>query len=123
MKIEFDLPNNYKDKTLILCLKDDPVSLIYINVYEEGDVWIKIKGCETCSWEKRKMCCGTCPMNTKKGCFFHLDKRSNLNKPYHCVVNPTPIDCQGYCEQEFKCIKGFHTGKTRKISLPGDKFL
>ena len=105
---------------VVLCLLDDSTAIAYFNVYEEGDAWIKIKGCESCSLENRKRCCNGCPMFTEKGCFFHLDNL--LNKPYRCVAKPTVNICLSWCSLEFKCIEGSKLGKIRRVRKPGDIF-
>ena len=111
------------DKTCAIVPLDNPSPIAFMNIYEKGDIWVKIKGCEDCPLESRKKCCGNCPMFTEKGCFFHLGseiKRSN--KPFHCAVRPSPNSCASYCYLEFKCIKGSKKGKIRKVSKPGNIF-
>jgi len=117
----FDFKNITSQLSVVISVSD-PSSIAFLNVYEEGDIWIKIEGCEKCSYENRTQCCGSCPMNTEKGCFFHLDKRSNINKPFYCIASPTPKDCIGYCSQKFKCLQGKYRDKIRKISKPSDIF-
>lgn len=104
----------------VLCLLNDPTPIAYYNIYEEGDIWVKTRGCEDCSTESRKLCCGTCPMLSEKGCFLHLD--NSENKPYKCVVNPPPDTCLKWCSLEFKCVQGSHMGKIRRVKDPGDIF-
>lgn len=100
----------------VVCLVENPDVVSYVDVYEEGDEWVKIQGCEVCSLENRKKCCGPCPMFTDKGCYLHLDNM--LNKPYRCVVKPTPRTCLTWCSLEFKCIKGKNVGKIKKVNSP-----
>ena len=107
-------------KLSVLCLIDDPTPIVYFNVYEVDDIWIKIQGCEACSLENRKKCCNLCPMFTELGCYFHLENL--LNKPYRCVVKPTPETCLSWCALEFKCVKGKNEGKIRKIKDIGNVF-
>ena len=52
MKIEFELPDNYKNDKLILCLQDSPSLVEYLNIYEKEDVWIKIKDYDECPLRK-----------------------------------------------------------------------
>ena len=59
--MEFELPEKYKKEKLVLCSIDDPSPILYMNIYEEGDVWVKSKGCEGC--ENNRKCCGDCPMS------------------------------------------------------------
>jgi len=117
MKIEIDIPDELMNKQLVICDYKEPTSYVYLNVFQKGDVWLKIKGCEGCSWEDRKKCCGKCPMNTEKGCFFHLDSGTS-NKPQSCVVRPNPNASISSCQLEFKCIKGINDGKIIKINTP-----
>jgi len=110
----------FSKKNLVVCQVDEPSPIAYLNVYEQGDAWIKTKGCEDCSLENRKLCCGSCPMFTDKGCFFHLEQTNS--KPFRCVVIPAPNDCLKWCALEFKCIKGNNEGKIRKVKEPGNIF-
>jgi len=111
--------NEIKKFSVVIPL-DDPSPIAYLNVYEEGDVWIKIKGCEACLLETRKICCGNCPMFTSKGCFLHLDPGSN--KPFHCVAMLYPNTYISYCSLEFKCVEGSKAGQVRRIKDTGDVF-
>lgn len=120
MKIE-KIKNITKEKA-VLCLYDDPVPLAFFNFYEEGDAWLKIKDCTDCPIESRKRCCGTCPMFSEKGCFFHLQSKTASNKPFVCVVCPSVTDNHSYCQLEFQCIKGPQKGKIRKLSEPNNVF-
>lgn len=104
----------------VLCLIDEPEPIAYLNVYEEGDIWVKIQGCEACSLENRKKCCGHCPMFTEKGCFLHL--KDNGDKPFRCVTKPFPTVCHSWCALEFKCIQGSKKGKIRRIRDVGNTF-
>ena len=111
-----------KKLSVVLSL-DDPTPIAFLNVYEEGDVWVKIKGCEECPIESRKKCCGNCPLLTPDGqCSFHLESKKNSKKPIHCIVKPYPNDCLKFCSLEFKCIKGSKEGKIRKVKEPGNIF-
>jgi hypothetical protein len=101
---------------------NDPTPIAFRNVYEEGDIWMKIKGCEGCSHHLK--CCGTCPMSSEKGCFYHLEKRNDGGmKPHHCIVNPLPSTCKKNCQLEFKCTKGSMEGKIRRVRDRGDVFV
>lgn len=97
----------------VIISRNDPIPLAYTSLYEEGDVWVRIQGCEVCSLENRKRCCGDCPMSTDRGCFFHLEKSNK--KPLHCIMTPIPTQAKSYCMLQFKCIKGSNEGKIRRV--------
>ena len=105
----------------VLCLCDEPTPIAYLNIYEEGDIWIKIKGCETCTLEHRRLCCDSCPMFTSLGCHFHLEVTQS--KPFRCVINPTPDICQKWCNLEFKCIEGSKKGYMRRVKDIDNEFI
>lgn len=107
----------------VLCLVDDPTPVAFFNVYEEGDVWVKIKGCNSCPVEARKNCCGNCPMVTPNGdCYWHLEKK-NSSKPFYCIIKPAPDQCKRTCALEFQCISGSRKGKIRRVADPGGVFV
>lgn len=106
----------------VVCPMDSPSPIAYLNIYENGDIWIKTKGCENCSWDNRKKCCGNCPMLTMRGCTYHLENIKSSRKPLHCVIEPPPSKCKSYCQLEFQCAKGSHKGQIRKVSEPGNIF-
>jgi hypothetical protein len=110
-----------KEKAVV-CLLHSPVPIAYLNVYEDGDVWIKTNNCDNCPPESMKRCCGHCPMVAKIGCYWHLEDKKRSSKPYSCVVFPTPSDCYSFCQLEFKCITGSNVGKVRKVSEAGNIF-
>ena len=106
----------------ILCKVDDPTPIAYYNMYEEGDIWVKIRGCEDCSLEDKQKCCGDCPFIMANGdCGWHLEK-SKSAKPWYCVTWPTPNRANSRCVLEFKCTEGTHKGKIRKVCKPADQF-
>jgi len=115
MKIEFELPDEYKNEKLVVCRTNEPSPIIYFNIFEEGDIWIKTKGCEDCSLENRKKCCSSCPMFSDRGCFIHLKKGDN-DKPYSCVINPNPGTTLAWCSLEFECIRGSRIGLIKKVN-------
>ncbi len=123
MKIEFELPDEYKDKKLVILPEDDPSPIAYINLYDPGDVWLKIKGCLDCSTKNRITCCGTCAMSLKDTgeCRLHMGNKKN-EKPFYCVMRPLPITCLNWCSLEYKCISGLKKGKIRNITKPRDIF-
>lgn len=94
---------------------DDPSPLAYMNVFEEGDIWVKIKGCEECPIEQRAKCCGTCPLFAGEGCYFHFINPKNSQKPFKCVVKPNPSRCKSTCCLEFVSVKGTQKGQIRRI--------
>ena len=116
MKIEIEIPDNINNEKFVLCKVKEPIPIIYINVFETGDVWYKIQGCEACSIENRLHCCGGCPMSNENGCFIHLKK--GRQKPFQCVVDPTPNKTWSWCALEFECLRGSKKGTIRKIREP-----
>ena len=110
------------NKRTVLVEMDNPNPIAYFNVYEEGDIWVKTQGCEACSLENRRKCCGNCPMFSEQGCFFHLQKDGD-NKPYRCVVRPEPDICLSWCALEFECIQGSKKGFIRRIKDRGNEFI
>ena len=107
--------------SLVVCKVDSPDIISYLNVYEEGDEWVKIQGCEVCSLENRKKCCNGCPMFSEKGCYFHLELTNS--KPFRCVVKPSPDTCLSWCSLEFECIAGSKKGKIRRVKDIGNVFI
>jgi len=89
---------------------DDPSPVAFINVYDEGDVWVKIQGCEKCPEAERIKCCGTCPCVLADGrCYWHAHNPHGHNggmKPFHCIQNPLLTNCRSRCCIEYKCIEG-----------------
>ncbi len=119
--MNFELPEKYKKEKLVLCSTDNPSPIAYMNIYEEGDVWLKIKGCEGC--KNNKKCCGDCPMSTDLGCFYHLGaNKKTSRKPFYCVFFPTPNKTISWCQLEYKCIVGTHKDEIRQIKKPGNVF-
>jgi len=112
-----------KEKAVVLSC-EDPTPIAFLNVYEEGDVWIKVKGCDTCPRESRLYCCGNCAMllRDKGECRLHLgnDRR---DKPYHCAVYPTPEVCNAWCNLEFECIVGSKKGMIRRVRDKRNEFI
>jgi hypothetical protein len=88
----------------------------YINVFEKGDMWVKTQNCNKCSIEGRKICCGTCPFALKEGCMVHI--QSPRQKPFLCVMEPSPDKTRSYCALEFECVEGSRKGVTKKICEP-----
>lgn len=113
MDFHFELPDSMDNEKLVLCYLDNPVPLVYFNIYEKGDIWVKIQGCEKCPEKKRKACCAGCPLWTEKGCFYHLTPKGS-HKPYNCVVSPDPSSVLGGCCIEFLCIRGGQKDQIRR---------
>ena len=100
-----------KEKAVI-CSLESPVALGYINVFEEGDEWIKVKGCDGCP--NTKLCCGNCPMLIDDKCYMHLE--NTMKKPFRCVIYPPPDTTLSWCQLEYKCVKGKHEGKIKRLN-------
>lgn len=111
------------NKIAVVVEIDNPTPIAYLNLYEQGDLWLKIKGCEDCPIESRRRCCNQCPMLVKDNglCMLHMGVGS-LNKPFECVVRPNPKNCLSWCQLEYKCISGKNEGKIRKVNTPAFGF-
>jgi len=116
MKIEFDLPDEYKNEKLVVCRINEPSPILYCNVFEEGDVWVKIKGCEECPTESRKKCCKNCSKYRDNGCEHHLDGSNGQEKPFVCVFGPTLKARIPYCQILFECLNDKNKGKIKKVA-------
>jgi len=104
------------DKYAVVIGVKDPTPIAYLNVFEEGDIWVKIVGCDECPEEWHLKCCGNCPMSSEKGCFYHLEERNDgSNKPFHCIINPLPNIAMSHCCLEFKCVAGTNKDKIRRV--------
>ena len=89
----------------------------YRNVYEKGDEWVKIHGCEGCERPKGS-CCGSCPhVMADYRCALHVtgDLNGTQTKPLYCIVNPLPSSCMKGCRLVFRCVKGKNIGKERHV--------
>ena len=102
---------------LVVCTVESPTPVAFINVYETGDMWVKIKGCMDCPEERRAKCCGNCYWLVKGGyCHWqqgHLKRHSS--KPWWCVIAPTPDDHKTDCVLEFQCTAGSKKGMIRRV--------
>jgi hypothetical protein len=95
---------------------NDPSPVAYLNVFEEGDVWIKIKGCDECSEENKKRCCKMCPMSLPNGdCYWHIESKEISRKSFYCVIVPHPQTFNTHCSLEFKCVEGSRKGQIRRV--------
>ena len=101
---------------------EEATPIAFLDVYEKGDYWVKVQGCEKCSLTRRKRCCGKCPMQTHDGkCSWQVgDGRSS--KPFFCVIWPTPDQCKVGCAIVYKCEDGLHKGKFRHVNDRRDIF-
>jgi hypothetical protein len=98
---------------LALLPVDRPEPVGYMNVFEEGDVWLKINNCFGC--ENSDKCCGRCEMLVGGDCRLHLEGWGK-GKPYHCTVWPPPNIKLSFCQLAFKCVKGSNEGKIKRIN-------
>ena len=103
----------------VICATDKQEVLAYLDVFEDGDEWVKIKGCDDCPPESRVRCCGDCKAQNKLTgeCVFQLIK-SNLSKPFECVITPDPRTAKSFCVLEFKCVRGSREGEIRRLKDP-----
>ena len=83
------------------------------DVYEKGDRWEKIHGCEGCE-RPAGSCCGNCPQLVDNLCGLEL--RDPDLKPFHCIVKPIPNQCLKGCQLVFRCVRGSHMGKERHVT-------
>lgn len=111
-------------KRAVICNLDEPVPIAYLNIYEPGDIWVKSKGCESCSQENKAKCCNNCGMfSSKQGCTWHLDlPLANSGKPWNCIVKPYPDAAMSFCSLEYRCMRGSHEGTIRRVCDPGNMF-
>jgi hypothetical protein len=100
---------------LALLPLNEPSPWGFMNLYAEGDIWQKIKGCDQCPPENN--CCGNCPLSSEAGCYLHLVNKGQ-DKPFHCVVQPSPLKHRANCVLEYKCIQGKYQGLIRRQNEP-----
>jgi hypothetical protein len=96
---------------------EDCSPIAFENVFEEGDRWKKITGCEQCPTEKSRHCCGNCRMKLDNACIVHL-QGNGRQKPLQCVIDPPPNVTWSWCCQQYECVKGSRKGTIRKICEP-----
>ena len=99
----------------VLCEIDTATPISYYDVFEPGDIWLKIVGCDNCSNENRKKCCKDCQEYTDIGCGHHSNNNGQ-EKPFVCVVAPTPKSRIPYCQIKFECVKGKDKGNIIKMN-------
>lgn len=100
----------------VICPVDSPSPAAYINIFEWGDVWVKVKGCDRCSAEGRRKCCTNCKFSLSTGCMVHIE--NPMSKPFQCVVGPLPDTTFSFCHLEFECVEGSRKGVIRKVCEP-----
>ena len=98
----------------------------FINVYEDGDIWMKIVGCEACRMPSPARCCGRCPFATIDGCAWHAKNfslGSVSDKSLGCIVLPRITKKRtDKCSLIYKCVRGSMKGKYRRIFDHADVF-
>jgi len=110
-----DLPT---DKLLMVLEYDRPIVVGAMNLYDPGDVWVKISGCESCGG--MSVCCGKCPfLMEDRRCLWHVEGRRS-RKPFNCCVDPHPRHACSYCNLAYECIQGPKKGKRRYVCDPRD---
>lgn len=90
----------------------------FIDVYEEGDEWVKIKGCEECPKEQRIKCCGNCPCITPNGgCYWQEspEHQKAPRKSLYCMITPAIDKFNSNCCLEYRSVKGSKIGKIRRV--------
>lgn len=114
-----------RDRVLAVTPVDDPSPVAYMNLYDPGDTWVKIQGCEACEPERAARCCGVrpnptddyngCPFRGEFGCALHYERGPWKSKPYHCAVLPLPTTTKGKCALVYECTEGPNRGKKRHL--------
>ena len=101
----------------VVCDLEKATPVAFLDLYEEGDEWVKVKSCEDCPTEQRIKCCGNCPCIMPDGnCYWQAgENKKNLRKSLFCVVYPLPNKHISRCCLEYRCIKGSNKGKVRRI--------
>jgi hypothetical protein len=100
------------DKILAVLPMADPSPVAFMNLYEPGDVWVKVQGCDACTVERSRACCGAkpggqfhCPhVMVEGGCSLHAEH--NSSKPMYCAIQPTPEKTKGHCALVYRCVSG-----------------
>lgn len=103
---------------------DTASPVAFRDLYEDGDEWIKIKGCNNCPKEQRIHCCGNCPCIIPDGnCYWQVNGERVTRKSLYCIITPLPIKMNTRCCIEYKCIKGSKRGKIRRVKDKLDVFI
>ncbi len=105
------------DKYAAVILIDDASPMGFFNLFDIGDVWVKIKGCFDCPKEQRIQCCGQCPcILPNGGCYWQSPENiKSSRKSLHCIITPLPNKFNGRCCIEYKCVEGPKKGKIRRL--------
>jgi len=107
----------FQDRIYALVATDDPSPVGFMNVFEAGDLWKKVRGCEACSLEHRLKCCGNCEFLVKED--GHCDREDNvrwrMGKPLYCCIMPTPDMHISGCALIYECTQGKFTGMQRRL--------
>ena len=105
------------DKYSAVIPVDEPSPVGFLNLYDEGDAWIKIQGCEACPVEQRIKCCGDCPCIMPDGrCYWQsAETIQKSRKTFYCIITPLPKIHNSRCCIEYKCIEGKKKGKIRRL--------
>lgn len=104
-------------KLYALVPMNDPSPIGFMNVYDNEDIWLKVRGCEACD----TTCCGNCPLLVDSECYLHIIHRGD-HKPYHCIVRPDPLKHNSNCKLVWKCTRGPRKGQYRFKSDPQNVF-
>ena len=112
-------------KYSVIIPKDDASPIAFINVFEEGDIWVKRNSCINCPIESREVCCGNCHWLEKGGiCRWNKNIDGfNSQKSLYCIVEPSPDTWKHTCILEFECIKGSMKGKVRRVKDKKDVYV
>jgi hypothetical protein len=93
--------------------------IAYINAFENGDIWMKVQGCEACQMPTPQRCCGKCPFATENGCSWQIEafaKNTIPEKPFGCIVMPEIQNKRTEkCTLIYKCVSGSMEGKYRCV--------
>jgi len=110
------------DKKAVIIPIGESSPVGYMNMVDEGDVWVKTVGCETCPDDVRYKCCpDACPLKAPDGgCAYH---GAYGLKPLRCIYVPTPDSCKKGCVLEYKCVQGEKVGWVRRVQDAKDTFI
>jgi hypothetical protein len=105
------------DKRAVVMNLEAPTSVAYLNIYESGDIWVKVQGCEICPPESMVKCCNNCGVFLEgEGCKYHFVRNlATSNKPFSCTVKPYPDAAMPFCSLEFRCVEGTRKGQIRRV--------
>ena len=110
---------------------EEATPVAFVDVYEEGDKWVKLQGCDKCSLTIRRECCGSCSYLTDDGlCLYQIEQGKELldgepsksHKPFWCVIFRKPTRQKKGCALIYKCVRGSNKGKIRSVCDPAGVF-